>query len=88
MAPGQFIPLFEKNGFISKLDMFVLDKVCKDIKRWVDNGLHVVPVSVNVSRRDFMEEGCVDKQIEIIESYGIDHNYLSGKEGSESWFYD
>ena len=76
MAPGQFIPLFEKNGFISKLDMFVLDKVCKDIKRWVDNGLQVVPVSVNVSRRDFMEESCIDKQIEIIESYGIDHNYL------------
>ncbi len=76
MSPGDFIPLFEKNGFITKLDMFVLEQVCKDIKRWKKKKYTFVPVSVNVSRRDFMEEGCIDKQIQIIESYGIEHAYV------------
>ena len=76
MSPGQFIPLFEKNGFITKLDNFILEQVCKDIKRWKEKGYTFVPVSVNVSRRDFLEEGCIDKQIQIIDSYGIEHAYV------------
>ena len=76
MSPGEFIPLFEKNGFITKLDNFILEQVCKDIKRWKEKGFTFVPVSVNVSRRDFLEEGCIDKQIQIIESYGIEHAYV------------
>ena len=76
MSPNQFIPLFERNGFITKLDSFVLEQVCKDIKRWEQEGLPLVPISVNVSRRDFLEEGCIDKQYEIIDSYKVDHSLL------------
>ncbi len=76
MGPGQFIPIFEKNGFITKLDMFVLEQVCKDIKKWKSKGYTIVPVSVNVSRRDFLEPGCIDKQFNIIDSHGIEHAYL------------
>ena len=87
MSPGQFIPLFEKNGFITKLDLFVLEQVCKDIQRWQEKGYPIVPISVNVSRRDFMEEGCIDHQIKIIDSYGIDHSYLH-MEVTESLYSD
>ena len=76
MAPASFIPLFERNGFITKLDGFVLEQVCKDLKRWEQDGLPLVPVSVNVSRRDFMEQGCIEKQYQIIDQYGIDHNLV------------
>ena len=76
MSPGQFIPLFERNGFIVKLDCFVLEQVCKDIQRWKQDGLPLVPISVNVSRRDFIESGCIDKQYQIIEKYNIDHSLL------------
>ncbi len=76
LAPNEFIPLFEKNGFITKLDNFVLEQVCKDINRWQQEGLPLVPISVNFSRRDFLEEGCIEKQFNIIEHYGIDHNLL------------
>ena len=76
MSPGQFIPLFEKNGFITKLDNFVLEKVCKDIKHWQKNNIPLVPVSVNLSRCDFMENGCIEKQIEMIDRYQIDHSLL------------
>ena len=76
MSPGQFIPLFERNGFIVKLDSFVLEQVCKDIQRWKQDGLPLVPISVNVSRRDFIESGCIDKQYQIVEKYNIDHSLL------------
>ena len=76
MSPGQFIPLFERNGFISKLDMFVLEQVCKDLKRWCEQDFPVVPVSVNISRHDFMVEGCLQNQIETIDKYKVDHSLI------------
>ena len=76
MSPNQFIPLFERNGFITKLDAFILERVCKDITHWQQEGLPVVPISVNVSRRDFIEKGCISDQYKIIERYNIDHSLL------------
>ena len=76
MAPASFIPLFERNGFITKLDAFVLEQVCKDIKRWEQDGLPLVPISVNVSRRDFLEPGCIENQYRIIDRYGVDYSLL------------
>lgn len=76
MLPGVFIPIFEHNGFITKLDSFILEQVCKDIKSWVEQSLPIVPVSVNISRLDFLKQGCLDSLISIIDSYGIPHNLL------------
>ena len=76
MLPGLFIPIFERNGFITKLDMFILEQVCKDIKRWRDQNTLVVPISVNISRLDFMEPGCLERQVALIDSYGIPHELL------------
>ena len=76
MAPASFIPLFERNGFITKLDVFVLEQVCKDMKRWEQDGLPLVPISVNVSRRDFLETGCIENQFKIIDEYKVDHSLL------------
>ena len=87
LPPGQFIPLFERNGFITKLDYFVLEQVCKDIKRWEKEGKPFVPISVNVSRRDFIEYGNIDRQIELIESYKVPHQYLH-MEVTESLYSD
>ena len=76
MSPAQFIPLFERNGFITKLDTFMVDKVCRDITRWREAGYPLVPISINVSRRDFMEEGCIENQYRIIDEHGVDHSLL------------
>jgi len=76
MTPNQFIPLFERNGFITKLDSFMIERVCKDIKFWQQEGFPLVPISVNISRRDFIEPGCIDRQIEIINEYEIDHSLI------------
>ncbi len=63
IPPGQFVPLFESNGFITELDKAIFRQVCQRIRQWMDKGYPVVPVSVNLSRLhlyhpDFIEEYC------------------------------
>lgn len=52
IPPDKFIPAFERNGFISKLDEYVWEQVAKRLRIWIDSDKPVVPISVNVSRRD------------------------------------
>ena len=52
LTPERFISIFEKNGFISAMDEYVWTQVCRQLRRWLDAGVPVVPLSVNVSRVD------------------------------------
>jgi len=74
MSPGVFIPLFEKNGFITKLDYYIWEEVCRSIAEWEKKGITSVPVSVNVSRRDFEKPELADNIIELVDKYGIEHS--------------
>lgn len=76
MSPAEFIPLFEKNGFISHLDEYVWECVCRQLKEWKDKGYPLVPVSVNVSRADIYHEHLVDIFRNLVEKYDIDPFYL------------
>lgn len=76
MNPGVFIPLFEQNGFICKLDYYVWEEVCRAIKTWKDNGMRMVPISVNVSRRDFEDEELAEKVIELLDKYEVEHSFF------------
>ena len=76
MSPGEFIPLFEKNGFISRLDQYVWEKVCAKIRDWQDEGHQLLPVSVNVSRADVYQSHLVDTLRGLIRKYGIEPAYL------------
>ncbi|MGN0688708.1 MAG: EAL domain-containing protein [Oscillospiraceae bacterium] len=71
MSPGEFIPLFEKNGFIRRLDEYVWESVCEKLHEWITNGYSVVPVSVNVSRADIFQSDLVKKFCDLIEKYEI-----------------
>ena len=53
LSPGLFIPILEGKGLIYRLDSYVIGQVCYDIRRWQDEGLTVVPVSLNLTRIDF-----------------------------------
>lgn len=72
MNPGEFIPLFETNGFITELDKFVWNKTCEYIQEWKKKGYPVVPVSVNVSRTDIYNPDFMDIIIGIIKSHGLE----------------
>jgi diguanylate cyclase (GGDEF)-like protein len=50
IPPDKFIPIFESNGFIERLDNYIHEEVCKILRKWLDAGMECVPVSVNVSR--------------------------------------
>lgn len=50
IPPGDFIEIFEKNGFIEKVDFYMLEQVCKYLRKMIDEGREVYPVSVNQSR--------------------------------------
>ena len=71
IAPGRFIGLFEKNGFIRKLDMYMLDKVCRMLRDRLDKGEEVVPVSVNFSRVHIYDPAFPESVNKVIKSYGI-----------------
>lgn len=76
MSPGEFIPLFERNGFIYQLDRFVWEQACVLLHRWQEAGYPPLPVSVNVSRADVCQPDLVDFLLELTQKYGIDPKLL------------
>ncbi|MCH5266728.1 MAG: EAL domain-containing protein [Lachnospiraceae bacterium] len=71
ISPGEFIPIFERNGFIIKLDYYVWEHTCQMIRGWLDKGYHPNPVSVNVSRVSVYNPKLVDVICELVENYDI-----------------
>lgn len=76
LPPGEFIPLFEKNGFIHKLDAYVWERVCKQLRDWQNAGIPVVPVSVNVSRSDIYHNDLANIFLDLTRKYGISPSLL------------
>lgn len=71
IPPYRFIPLFEQNGMISVLDEYVFDAVCAQQKLWQQEGKHVLPVSVNISRSSLYYSTIVKKYAAILNSYEL-----------------
>lgn len=71
ISPGEFVPLFENDGFISKLDQYVWEEVCRILYRWQAEGRKLIPISVNASRSDFLQENLIDGICEMVERYDI-----------------
>ena len=70
-SPGQFIPLFEQNGFITRLDQYVWDQTCAILQRWEKMGYPEIPVSVNVSRADIYNVDLPEILTETVQKYGL-----------------
>lgn len=71
MSPGEFIPIFEENGFVAKMDYYVWEESCAAVKRWREKGLVTVPISVNISRADFIYFRGQDVLQPLVEKYGL-----------------
>ena len=76
ISPGKFIPLFEQNGRIVKLDEYMFEQTCKIISKMMANGERCVPVSFNLSKRNFQDLSFIDRYQEIIEKYNIPHELI------------
>ncbi len=87
VPPGKFIPIFEKNGFITKIDHYMLRHVAADQKKWLDKGYNCVPVSVNVSRAHFIESDLAEQIRDMVDAAGTPHDLIE-IELTESAFFD
>ncbi len=76
ISPGEFIPIFEKNGFILKLDYYVWDHACQIIRKWLDEGKEPFPISVNVSRVSLFNPNLVNDICDLVDKYGIEPRLL------------
>ncbi len=72
----KFIDVFEENGFVIKLDLFIFEKVLKDIREYINQGKEPLPVSVNVSRRHFDNQNFFFEYEKLMKKYGIDGKYI------------
>ncbi|WP_028510278.1 EAL domain-containing protein [Ruminococcus sp. NK3A76] len=87
LSPYKFIPIFENNGFITKIDHYMISHVARDQRKWLDLGLKCVPVSVNVSRAHFIESDLAEQIRDIVDAEGTPHEYIE-IELTESAFFD
>lgn len=71
ISPNDFVPVFEKNGFIMKLDGIIWEKACKKIREWLDKGIKPVPISVNVSREYLTSSEAITVLKGLVEKYDI-----------------
>ena len=71
LSPGVFIPVFEQNGFIGKIDYYMWEHVCQLLRKWIDEGRDPEPVSVNVSRVNLYNQNLVNLFSELVKKYDI-----------------
>ena len=87
IPPNKFIPIFETNGFILKLDDYMIEEVARQQAKWIAEGRRIVPISVNVSRAHFTREDLAEHICTIVDKYKVPHNVIE-LELTESAFFD
>lgn len=76
VPPSDFIPVLEQDMAICKLDFYMLDHLCKDIRRWLNEGRKVVRISFNLSRKHMMDIDLLEHLMEIIDRNNVPHEYI------------
>jgi EAL domain-containing protein (putative c-di-GMP-specific phosphodiesterase class I)/DNA-binding response OmpR family regulator len=87
LSPGLFIPVFERNGFIGKIDYYMWEKTCRLLRKWLDEGENPAPISVNVSRVNMYKPNLVGQITELVKKYDIPPRLLN-LEVTESAYMD
>ncbi|MGN0649451.1 MAG: EAL domain-containing protein [Oscillospiraceae bacterium] len=87
VSPGRFIPIFERNGFITKIDDYMISHVAAQQAKWLAEGKPIVPVSVNISRAHFTQANLAEHIRELVDRYNVPHGVIE-IELTESAFFD
>lgn len=72
MSPADFVPIFEENGFVSHMDYYVWEESCAAMERWKKQQLKTVPVSLNISRKDFIYFHGEELLTPLIKKYNLE----------------
>lgn len=76
ISPMEFIPVFEQNSFIIKLDEYIWEQACRTVRGWIDSGIEPVPISVNISRVHLANEDFINTLDRLVEKYDIPQKYI------------
>ena len=76
LSPGLFLPALDHAGEIHHLDIYMLDKVCRDIRSWIDAGLEPVRISVNFDKSDLLVPTIVEDTLSILNRYGLNGSHI------------
>ena len=76
IMPSRFIPFFEEESIIRHIDLYVLENVCKLLSEWKSREYECIPISVNLSRITLMEDGIVEKLVNVCDKYEIPHSLI------------
>lgn len=87
IPPNQFIPIFEKNGFILQLDDYMITEIARLQAKWLYEGKKIVPISVNVSRAHFTKVDLAEHICKLVDQYNVPHDMIE-LELTESAFFD
>lgn len=87
LSPGLFVPVFESNGFITEVDLYVLNQVCELIEGWINAGIPPICISVNLSRVHLYERDLVKRLTEVVKMHHVPPEYIEF-ELTESAFYE
>lgn len=88
LMPGSFIPIFEENGFIMKLDYYIFESVCVLKKKWAAECRKFPIVSINMSRLHIYEKNFIRNLVEIAEKYGVPTSELEIEVTENAFFED
>lgn len=87
ICPDEFIPLFEHDSQIEKLDLYTFTQVCRLLRKWLDEGIDPPVVSINISKLAISKDGYFNRYMELVKEYNIPGRYLEF-ELTESIAYD
>jgi len=76
ISPAEFIPIIEQTGLVCALDFYVLEQVCKDIRKWMLMGITPIKVSVNFSRKHLSNPNLAKDIMNILEKYEMESKYI------------
>lgn len=76
LSPSSFIPIFEKNGFILDFDHIIWDKTFKTVRKWLDKGMDLIPISVNISRVSMDNDDTISFISSLQKKYNVPHKYI------------
>ncbi len=76
ISPAKFVPIFEQNGFIYKMDCYVWEQACKYMHAWIEKGHTPIPLSVNISRKDLLHDNIVTFLTQLLHKYEIPIDFL------------
>lgn len=88
ILPDVFIPIFEKNGFVTKIDMFVFEEICKKQQEWAAAGRKPLVISINQSRLHLHNLAYVETLKSIAEKYHVDPGVMELELTESAFFFD